>query len=342
MNFAENSRVLISILNWNGGRATLDAIRSIYESDYHNFSILVIDNASVDGSIELVENEFPLVHVLRNTSNFGFAGGQNQGIRFAKTNGYELIWILNNDTRVAPDTLGLLVTEVDTHENVGMVSPVIIDEGTERIQFCGCSVDFDEFKFVHFDSLEDAKESQVISPENFCIWGTAILSKTSVINDIDGFDEKYFAYYEDLDLSLRVIRSGYLNKIVPQATVYHAGINDPDQRPPHYVYFNTRNRFIFWNDHLPNKFYLKFYREYLAGALIYASTWQEKGDQERMQVTLLAIWHGIRKVSGPWNKNNRAPIFLSWLAMTRPYFIASILRGELLARIKDWFSGGIR
>ena len=246
-----NSRVLISILNWNGGATTLEAIGAIYKSKYIDFTILLIDNASTDGSIELIQREFPQVKVLKNSENLGFARGQNQGINFAKENGYELVWILNNDTNVDPDALGLLVGEVDRDAKVCMVSPIIIDDDTRQgLQFCGCSIDAENFKFDHFKTVDEAINSQNLNADCFCIWGTAILARTTIISKLGGFDDKFFAYYEDLDLSVRVIKNGYLNKVVPDAIVRHGGVNHADQRPPHYSYFNTRNRFIFWVNHV--------------------------------------------------------------------------------------------
>lgn len=326
-------RVLISILNWNGGTETLKCIENINRSIYSNYHILVIDNASTDSSLEGIVHSYPTIYILRNHKNLGFAGGQNLGMDFAYKMGYELVWILNNDTKPDERTLGTLVNEIDTDCRIGMVSPVIIDDDENgRIQFCGCSIDYLGVRFDNFDSIEKALKCQNTRPLDICLWGTAILTRSSLMAQIGGFDTKFFAYYEDLDLSVRVVHAGFINRIVPSAVIRHSGINNPDKRPPHYVYFNTRNRFIFWMKHTSriNKF--NFIREYLAGALIYASTWREKCDFEKERATIVAVWDGITSHGGGWDRSRKAPFFIFSILMTYPYFFARVLRGSCFNR----------
>lgn len=335
-----NSRVLISILNWNGGVATLEAVRAVNKSKYTDFAIIIIDNGSTDSSVDLIQREFPKIKILKNSVNLGFASGQNQGINFAKENCYEFVWILNNDTKVAPSALGFLIDEFDQDGKIGMVSPIIIDDDAdEGLQFCGCSFDAENFKFDHFKAIDEAIQSQKTNAKRFCIWGTAILARTEVVSKLGGFDDKFFAYYEDLDLSVRLINEGYLNRVVPAAVVRHSGFNQADLRPAHYSYFNTRNRFIFWDKHVAANRRLGFYREFMAGALIFASVWREKGDRVREQATLLAIWDGVRKVGGPWDKDRHAPKIIFSPLVKYAYFFADILRDGLFLKIRRLVSG---
>lgn len=327
-------RVLISLLNWNGGEDTLSCIRSIKQSRYADYDILVTDNASSDGSADRVEVLFPDVLLRRNQTNLGFAGGHNQAIKFAQQQGYELLWILNNDTKLDPEALAALVSAMDRDSSVGMVSPVIIDDDDSgRIQFCGCSVDYGAFRFEHFNQVEEALQSQAGQPQAFCLWGTAILARTTLLARLGGFDDVLFAYYEDLDLSIRVVREGFVNRIVPAAVIRHGGINDPDCRPPHYVYFNTRNRFLFWRKHVRSRDFIRLVRTHLAGALVYASTWREKGNVDKESAALLAIWDGLVGRGGAWDPSRRVPTFLSNLLLRFPYLIADLLRGDVLKRL---------
>lgn len=327
-------RVLISLLNWNGGEETLACIHSIKQSRYADYDILVTDNASTDGSADRIEVLFPDVLLQRNQTNVGFAGGHNQAIKFAHQQGYELLWILNNDTKLDSGALTALVAALDGDSSIGMVSPVIIDDDESgRVQFCGCSVDYGAFRFEHFNAVEQALQSLAREPQAFCLWGTAILARTALLARLAGFDEALFAYYEDLDLSIRVVREGFVNRIVPAAVIRHGGINDPDCRPPHYVYFNTRNRLLFWRKHVRSRDFIRLVRTHLAGALIYASTWREKGSAEKENAALLAIWDGLACRGGPWDPSRRAPKFLSNLLLRYPYLIADLLRGDVLKRL---------
>lgn len=322
-------RVLISIVNWNGGDTLFTCLESLSRSQFQSFDIVVVDNASVDGSVRKLRRDFPDVTVVQNSENLGFCGGQNQGLRLALQRSYEYVWVLNHDTSIAATALGFLVAELDDNATVGMVSPVIVDEGDDGgIQYCGTSIDWDLLSFRNWEALGPALEAQKSSPTAFFLWGTALLIRVSALTEIGQLDHRFFAYYEDYDLSLRSVRSGFVNRIVASARISHSGKNDSSQRPPHHVYFNTRNRALFWIKHLPLRRRPGFWREYLAGALIRASCFEEVGDMERMNATLLAIWDAVKGRGGPYDRNRAISPMISRLLTAHPYLLADILRGN--------------
>lgn len=97
--------VSIILLNWNSADDTIDCLNSLQSLDYENYSIIVVDNASSDGSIESISAAYPEIQILRNSLNAGFAGGNNVGIKFAIDKGTDYIWLLNNDTMIDPGAL---------------------------------------------------------------------------------------------------------------------------------------------------------------------------------------------------------------------------------------------
>ncbi len=320
---------MISILNWNGLNNTLLCLRSLDQSEFRDFDVLVIDNGSKDDPSKQIATLHPDVCVVRNATNNGFASGHNQGIEHAGKNGYEFVWILNNDTVLKPNVLGELVAALDADPGVGMVTPIIVnDDATGSIQFCGCELDPVGGRFVHFALVEQALEAQRQRPALFCIWGTAILARTQLLARIGGFDAKFFAYYEDLDLSVRVSQAGYANRIVPSAQVQHGGANDPDQRPPHYVYFNTRNRLLFWRKHSRGVAWFRRCCQLLAGALIYAGEWHERGQHAKGHAAKLAIVDGMLGRGGPWDATRAAPHAGFRVLLRHPYFFARLLRSR--------------
>ena len=326
-------KVLISILNWNGGNETINCLNSILNSTFQSYSILIIDNASTDGSVNLIKQQFPWITVIENSDNLGFASAQNQGVQFALKNGYEYVWILNNDTIVNSETLQYLVKALDRNQAIGAVSPVIFESsssGEEKIQFCGCSVVWDSHYFDLHATLDDALASQDENPDKICLWGTAMFVRTELMANLGGFDDRLFAYYEDLDFSIKIIRAGFFNKIIPEATVYHAGLTDPHKRPPHYVYFNTRNRYLFWKKHLSVSQRINYMRVYLAGALLLAAGWNESGELEKEHATLLGIWDALRNRGGRWDPGRRIPKWVPKILFAHPYFLAKVLRGSFL------------
>jgi hypothetical protein len=330
--------VLVSVLNWNGKDKTVECLRSLFNSDYRNFSVVVIDNASHDNSSETIIRLFPQVKLIQNFKNLGFAAAQNQGINFAIENGYEYIWILNNDTIIDPKALGLLVVQMNSDLAVGSVSPVLIESefpNTSRIQFCGCAINREFQYFEKFKHLDDALVSQEKNPETFCLWGTALLIRTSILKQLGGFEEKFFAYFEDVDLSARLIRAGFRSKIVPDAIVFHAGANDPAKRPPYYVYLNTRNKYFFWMNHLPRMQRFAFTRRYVAGALLLASAWHDISDSQKETATLFAIWDALLGRGGMWNEDRKVPSWVPSLLLSHPYIWANFLRGNFYLLIQQ-------
>ena len=204
----------------------------------------------------------------------------------------------------------------------------------KRIQFCGCSINWKYRIFEKYKFIDEACAAQTEDPQNFFLWGTALLIRISVLEKTGGFDEKLFAYFEDMDLSLRIAKAGYCNRIVKEAQVFHAGVTDAKQRPPHYVYFNTRNRYFFWIRHLPWTQRFGFTRQYVAGALVLAASWYETKDVQRETATLLAIWDALIRRGGGWNKDRTLPKWVSSILLSHPYIFVNILQGNLYRLIQ--------
>lgn len=340
LSLLKHSKILVSILNWNGGNDTTGCLASLFNSDYKAFSVVVIDNASTDNSPEMIQELFPQVMLIRNSNNLGFAAAQNQGIRLSIENDFDYVWILNNDTIIDTKTLGLLVDALDTDMTIGAVSPVLFDKGEtddNRIQFCGSSINWKYRYFEQHKSLDQGLKAQAENPKDFCLWGTALLVRTSILKQIGGFDDKLFAYFEDMDLSIRIIRAGFYNRIVESAIVFHAGINDPNNRPPHYVYFNTRNRYLFWINHLPWTQRISYTRQYLAGSLLFAASWHELGDRQKETATLLAIWDALLRRGGRWNGGRTLPKWIPRILLSHPYIFVNILKGNVFLLIRRAF-----
>ena len=130
------AKVLISIVNWNGGGTVRACIEQLLRSDFRSFSVIIIDNASSDDSLDGIEQKNPAIEVIRNDENRGFAGGHNQGLRIAAERDFEYYWMINSDLAVDPDTLQELVAAIESDARIAMVSPVIEDASVEgKIQF---------------------------------------------------------------------------------------------------------------------------------------------------------------------------------------------------------------
>jgi GT2 family glycosyltransferase len=326
------TRVLVSILDWNGGDAIVACLESLYRSEFGSFSVVVIDNGSTDDSIDKIKTRFPGVTVIRNAENLGFCKGQNQALGLAIEQKFDYVWMLNHDTVMDSTTLGKLVAELDANPSVAMASPVIFaDNAKSRVQFCGGSLDWDAMNVRNWESVDLALRAQAIGPDTFFLWGTAPMIRVSALATIGTLDERFFAYYEDVDLSLRATRCGFQNRIVASAHIVHFAQNDASSRPAYFVYFNTRNRALFWTKHLTAWRRLGFWRRYLAGALIYASTFKDVGDKDRMDAALLAVWDALNGRGGKLDQTRHVSPRMASLVLAHPYLVADILRGNFAA-----------
>ncbi len=323
-------RVGIVVLNWNGLQDTLECLESLSGMAYTNREIIIVDNGSTDGSPEAIRERYPEVRLLRNARNLGFAGGNNAGIRKALDDGAEMVWVLNNDTIVEKDALSHLVATAMDSEEIGLASPVIRyydDPGT--VQFCGSYIEWEKKRIVHMDEMG----ANIGNNMPMCLWGTALLIKRSSIDRIGFLDEKYFAYHEDEEYSMRAVRAGLRNVVEPQAVIFHknsrsTGSNDA----PFQVFLRSRNIYFLWMDTLKGIKKVSHLRRYLAHIVSYGGALREKSLPDSVEACLDGVWHAFRGAGGPRNPEITMPIpfrkIFYFLFSWHPYFWAGLLRGD--------------
>jgi GT2 family glycosyltransferase/glycosyltransferase involved in cell wall biosynthesis len=213
-------KVTISIINLDGEGYLSECLKSIENLNYpqEKIEVIIVDNGSKDNSVKLVESSFPKVKIIKNNSNLGFAKANNQA---AETSGGDYIAFLNNDTRVDPDWLIELLRPV-------YGSPEIICSGSKVLSFDGKSIDFaggminfegKGFQIDYGTSVE--KDIHNIVRYLPFVNGGAMLVKKEVFIKSGGFDEDFFAYYEDVDLGWRLWVLGYKVVFAPKSVVYH-------------------------------------------------------------------------------------------------------------------------
>jgi len=231
--------VSVVIVNYNGKKFLNECIGSLYAQSYPDFEILVVDNASVDGSIEFLKAEFPGVRIIRNQVNLGFAGGMNSGILNARG---PFILALNNDTRMDRDCIMRLV-EVMVHDrSIGMcaVKLLFYDQRINSTGICisrsGAAWDRGMFE-VDTGQFETSEE--VFGPS-----AAAALYRKEMFNDIGLFDEDFFLYLEDVDIAFRGQLAGWKCIYIPGAVVYHYHGGTAGFQSDLTVYYGNRN--ILW------------------------------------------------------------------------------------------------
>jgi hypothetical protein len=327
-------KVFIIILNWNGLEDTLECLGSVLKLAYPNFEVIVVDNGSMDNSVEVIRSTYPQVTLIENKENLGYTGGNNIAMRYAMDHGADYMWLLNNDTIVEPDTLSKIVDTAESDPKIGLVSPVIYYYGEpDKIQFCGSYVDYDNFSIRHAESIESWREMntrQIVS-----LWGTALLVKSNAVKKIGYLNEKYFAYHEDGEYSIRAFKAGYRNIVQQEARVYHKDSRSTgSSRAPMQVFLRVRNLYFLWMDSLNGLRKVRYFRRFLANIISYTAALRSEHLVEAADACLDGAWAGIRGIGGPWDRATKMPRVLKktfyFLCSWHPYFWASLLRGEFL------------
>lgn len=243
--------VSIIILNYNGKELIEDCVSSLERLDYPRdcIEILMIDNGSSDDSIAYIEQYFPEVKNIKNPENYGFAKGCNVG---AKNATGEYIALLNNDMRVEKDWLKELILPLIKDNTIGITTSKILNWDGTRIDFAGAALSFCGFGYKKGEGKEDHnydKTEHCLFPSG----GSMVISK-DLFWKLHGFDEDYFAYFEDVDLGWRAWIYGYSILFVPQSIVYHKISQTQKKANVKHVYLLEKNALctIFKNYELKN------------------------------------------------------------------------------------------
>lgn len=235
--------VTIITINYNSFDATMEFLDSVHNISYSNYEVYVVDNASENFDRELIEKRFPKVKIIESKINLGFAGGNNLAVRDSES---EYIAFLNNDTVVTKNFLEPLIAKLQSDELIGMVSPKIVYEGTNKIQYAGSTsinpytsrgkrLGYNEEDIGQYDKIE----------ETGAIHGSALVFPRSLIDKIGLMPEFYFLYYEEVDWSKQARKKRLKLFFVGTSKVYHKSSLSVGTDNPLKTYYMTRNRMIY-------------------------------------------------------------------------------------------------
>ncbi|UJP65993.1 glycosyltransferase family 2 protein [Mongoliitalea daihaiensis] len=251
------SSVAIIILNWNGYEHSRNCLDSLAKLTYSNFQVLLVDNASVDGSGTRLKEEFPSVIFLQNEQNLGFTGGNNVGITYALEHGFSYVMLLNNDTLVAPDFLKHMVDMLANDASIGIVQPLILwMEDPEKIWSAGG--EFQPWLGISKTKGDRAAlESYRFSSQALdWVTGCCMLVPSKVIQELGPLQASFFAYFEDVDWSLRIRKAGYQLLLSNESIIYHEGnasskkASKEGTLSPTVFYLHARNQLFLIRRHL--------------------------------------------------------------------------------------------
>lgn len=270
----EKPKVDIVIVNWNGWEDTIECLESIYKIDYPDYEVIIVDNHSQDDSVKRIKesSEGKAFTIIENEENYGFAEGNNIGIRYAlKYLNPKYILLLNNDTVVDEDFLKELVDAGENKAYIGILSPKIYHYDRPNIIWsAGCKISWKFARGIQIGTGELDKGQYNDQKEVEYVSGSAFLIKTDVIDEIGLMDKNYFLYFEESDWTLRANQAGYKSLYVPSAKIWHkvsrsgGGISKPAG-----LYYITRNRWIFMKKWARQADYWIFIIYQAVGAIIF-------------------------------------------------------------------------
>ena len=212
----------VVLLNWNGGEFTMPCIQSLLAGTVTPDIVVVVDNASSDGSAERITDEFPEVYLIRNQTNRGFTGGNNQGIQYLLQQTIEYIWVLNNDTTVAPNCLEKLLAAALRHPTVaGFSAKIYYDNPMDRLWYAGAFRHRWHLGVKHYLDArldQEARGGIVLVP---FISGCCMFVPAWAWLRYGTFLEDYVAYGEDNEWCWRVIETEIQLHYVPDAVLWH-------------------------------------------------------------------------------------------------------------------------
>ncbi len=261
--FSQQSTVAVVILNWNGQKFLEKFLPSVIERS-GNARIIVADNDSRDNSVDYLKKNFPLVELIINESNGGYAKGYNDALKQIDTDYYVL---LNSDIEVTEGWIEPVISLMDSDPTIAACQPKLrAYHQPDEFEYAGASGGFIDkwgYPFCRgrvFNSLEKDLGQYDDVEEVFWASGAAMFVKADAFWQVGGLDEDFFAHMEEIDLCWRLKNQGYKIMVQPASVVFHVGGGTLPKNSPRKTYLNFRNNFYLLYKNLPKRdFYLVFF-----------------------------------------------------------------------------------
>lgn len=264
-------KTAVVILNWNTEGFLRDFLPGLLHSvsKIEDAEVIVADNASTDGSMEVMHNEFPEVKTLLFDRNLGFTGGYNRAFREIsdRYGRPEYFLLINSDIEVTDRWLEPLVKWMDTHPECGACAPKLHSwQERDKFEYAGAAggyIDRFGYPFCRGRILKrlETDSGQYDSPADvFWATGACLMVRSSIYEKLGGLDERFFAHMEEIDLCWRMQLAGYRVTVVPESTVYHVGGGTLPASSPFKLFLNYRNNLLMLGNNLGKTMALDIYK----------------------------------------------------------------------------------
>jgi GT2 family glycosyltransferase len=249
-------KVAVVILNWNGKQLLEQFLPSVVEFS-REAKVYVADNASTDDSVAFVKEKFPDVSIVVNDTNTGYAGGYNEALQHIEADIYALV---NSDIEVTENWLQPIINTFQKEPTTAIIQPKILDfKNKSYFEYAGAAggyIDQYGYPFCRgriFDTLEKDNGQYDTNEEIFWASGACFFIRSTVYNELNGFDTSFFAHQEEIDLCWRATNKGHVIKYLFQSKVYHVGGATLQQGSTQKTELNFRNSLLMLTKNLPQK-----------------------------------------------------------------------------------------
>lgn len=259
------TKVAVIVPNWNGADFIVPCLKSLEQQSLKP-SIIVVDNGSQDSSVQIMKSKFKNIELLEFLDNAGFAGGVNRGIKKAIKDKYEFVALFNNDAVADKNWLKNLVLAAGKHKKVGIITGKLMSANKKHIDSTG---DLYSTWGLPFPRGRDQLDKGQFNKPGFVFGasGGASLYKTTMLKTIGLFDEDFFAYYEDVDISFRAQLAGWKVWYEPEAIAYHATGSTSKNIKGFATYQTFKNQPLLLIKNIPDKLMLKILPRFMLAYL---------------------------------------------------------------------------
>ena len=244
----KNPSVEIMILHFNNINFIDNCLKSLLKLTYKNFKITVIDNGSTDDSVNFIRKKYPIVNLIENKKNYGFAGGYNRAIPLSKS---DFILFLNNDVIVDKNFLTEMIKVAVSDNRIAVLQPKVLSLRDKKMfdhaGAAGGFIDLFGYPICRgrvFDTIEKDNGQYNDLIDVFWVCGVSMLIRRNVLKETGLFDEDFFLYAEEIDLSWRVNLLGYRLVYAPKSVIYHVGKGSSSKEPFKMLYLFHRNHLL--------------------------------------------------------------------------------------------------
>lgn len=297
-------KLAIVILNWNGHKLLSQFLPKVIEHTPTYAEVIIADNASTDNSIAFLKEHYPLLKIIQNKENGGFAKGYNDALEHVDA---EYYCLLNSDIEVTENWIDPIINLLDNNPEVAVVQPKLLSfTHKNQFEYAGASGGFLDclgYPFCRgriFEHLEEDTGQYDNAMEVFWATGAALFVRSNLFHKLKGFDDDFFAHMEEIDFCWRVKTLGYKVMVEPKSVIYHVGGASLPKNSARKTYLNFRNNLFLLLKNLPKRnllpvFLIRFPLDHIAAFFfLLQGHWKDSWAVFRAQLSFLRQFRKIK------------------------------------------------